>query len=147
MSLQEVAEKTLELEAAKVIIIDGWKGRFGRIKFFNIGEKGLIQIPPEIQMRKIKLQREFEGGERKPLHPLFIDENKQKNREIERLKESLSMFLEVPIMSIDKALGRYRSAIRLQLDPSNLIMISFYALPSIVEIGPRITVSHAVWEI
>jgi len=48
MSLNGVAEKAVQLNANKVIVIDRWKGGLGEIRFFRIGHKGFTQVTSQI---------------------------------------------------------------------------------------------------
>ncbi|MBE0520280.1 hypothetical protein IBX35_04480, partial [Candidatus Bathyarchaeota archaeon] len=60
MSLGGVAEKALELDAEKAIIIGKWRGDSGKIQFFRTSVKGLDVVPPLIYVKGVKLRRDFE---------------------------------------------------------------------------------------
>ncbi|MFQ5836261.1 MAG: Brix domain containing protein, partial [Candidatus Bathyarchaeia archaeon] len=59
LSLDGIAEKALEFNADRVVIVDRWKGGPGKIEFFKIGQEGLVPVPPIMYVASIKLQREF----------------------------------------------------------------------------------------
>ncbi|MEM2110641.1 MAG: hypothetical protein QXX08_02050 [Candidatus Bathyarchaeia archaeon] len=148
MSLYEIAEKAVELNAEKIVIIDRWKGGPGRIRFYKTSRNIANQVLPQIYLSGVKFQRElkkFKG--RRIISSLFIDEMDGNNQEVKRLKEELSSFFGVPIMNSNDAATKYSVAMRFSVDTSGFIKISFYSLPSNVEIGPRIIVSHVVWQI
>ena len=145
MSLYEVGEQAVALGAEKIVIGDRWKGGYGKIRFLKIGE-GLTQVPPYIYIHRIKFQREF-AAPRKGYHPLFIDEAEREGSETKNLAQMLSSFLGLTIMDPNKASPENWTIIRLSVDPSRKLQISFYMLPENIEAGPRITVSHVAWEI
>lgn len=145
MSLHEVGEKATELGADKIVVIDRWRSGFGRIRFLKANGR-VSQVPPCIYIRSTKPQREFDAP-RKPSQLLLIDGTNVKNPQAESLREGLSNFLGLPLMEAHGAPPEYRAAMRLEVDSSRAIRLSFYVLPENAEIGPRITVSHVEWEI
>jgi len=145
MSSHDVGEKAIDIGADKVLIIDRWKGRPGRMRFFEVKEK-LYQIPPQLYIRGVKLRRDFKAT-RVSSHSIFI-ENLEEDSEIQRLSEMFSEFFELPILKLDEMRShRSFTAMRISLEPDDVIRVSFYLLPKNVEVGPRIRISHAVWEI
>ena len=145
MSLYDLGEKAIDMGADKVLIIDRWKGCPGRIRFYEVKE-GISQIPPQLYIRGVKLRRDFKT-KRISSRSLFI-ENPEENSEIQRLSETFSRFFELPIIE-SKKMDDHGSfmIMRLSLKPDNMIQVSFYLMPKNLEVGPRIKISHAVWEI
>ena len=147
MSSHGVGEKAIDMGADKVLIIDRWKSRPGRMRFFKVKE-GLSQIPPQLYIRGVKLRREFKTkGLRASSHRVFI-EDLGKSLETQRLGEMFSRFFELPMIQSNKIEehGSF-TVMRLSLDPNDIIRVSFYLMPKNIEVGPRIRISHAVWEI
>jgi len=145
MSLYDVGEKAIDIGANKALIIDRWKGRPGRMRFFEV-EEGISQIPPQLYIRGVKLRRDFKT-ERTSSHKLFI-EDQNEAPEIQRLSEIFSKFFELPIIRSEKADGHGSFMVmRFSLEPDSIIRVSFYLMPRNLEVGPRIRISHAVWEI
>lgn len=147
LNLDGIAEKAFELDADRVIIVDRWKGGPGKIKLFQAGPEGLILVPPIIFVRSIRLQRELEGARAKPVRSLTITTSFEKSPQVAKIAESLSRFLNVPPSRIDVAATRYEAAMQVSSGASAQIRITFMLLPQAVEMGPRITISHLVWEV
>jgi len=145
MSLHDVGEKAVDVGADKVLIIDRWKGGPGRMRFFEVKE-GLSQVPPQLYIRGVKLRRDFKI--RKPSsHRLFIGDL-EKALEVRRLGEMFSRFFELPIIELNEMDSHDNFMImRLSPDLNHTIRVSFYLMPKNLEVGPRIRISHAVWEI
>lgn len=146
MSSYDVGEKAVELGADKVLIIDRWKGRPGRMRLFEVKE-GLSQIPPQLYVRGVKFRRDF-NVKRRPPGNVFIQESGGAH-EIRRLIETFSRFFELPALKMNDAGASQRSTVmRISKEPAeNVIRLTFYKMPRNVEVGPRIRFSHAVWEI
>jgi len=147
LSLTEVAEKALENNAERVIIVDRWKGGPGKIRFFNVGSAGLNAVPPLIYVSGIRLQRSFRKAKVKPVRSLAVVSPFEETSQTFKIAEFLSDFLRVPILSMEEASANYKAAMLVSFDSKERIRISFFLLPEKVEIGPRIVVSHVIWEI
>ena len=147
LNLDGIAEKALEFNADRVIIVDRWKGGPGKIKLFQAGPEGLILVPPLIFVGGIRLQRELEGVRAKPVRSLTITTSHEKSPQVAKIAESLSGFLNVPASTMDVAASRYEAAMHVSSGASAQIQITFMLLPQAMEIGPRITVSRVVWEV
>jgi U3 small nucleolar ribonucleoprotein protein IMP4 len=148
LSLDGIAEKTLELNANQVIIVDRWKGGPGKIEFFKIGQEGLVSFPPIMYVSSIKLQRELDKVKAKPVRSLIITTSSEKSDEIIRIARSLSNFLNVPLSQMDKAVSKSKTSMHILTDDLHRTQVTFMLfIPENVEIGPRITLSHVAWEI
>jgi len=150
LSLEGVAEKALELDAEKVMIIERWKGDSGKIQFFRIGEKGLDAVPPLIHLRGITLRRDF--GENmlreRRVKSMAITVSPKPLLEIEKFGNVLSEFFSIPILSFQEAVDKkYDVAMQISTDPSNHIIVTFKLIPELVEVGPQIKISHLIWEL
>ena len=145
LSLEGVAEEAASRDLDKVIIIDRWKGGPGRIRLFMVTEEGLEEVPPRIYIRGIKLQREFGIRRRYRIRSLIIRGLNNKS-DVARLSKALSDFLNIPCGGL-KSIERYQAEMRIDLDELMRIRISFFLLPDMAEIGPRITISHLIWDV
>jgi rRNA maturation protein Rpf1 len=148
LSLEGVAEKTLELDAEKVMIIDRWKGGPGKIRFFTISEKGLDVISPLIYVRSIKLRRDFgvnvPSGRR--IKSVAITASKRGSLEVKRLENVLSEFFSIPVLSLKEIYDRkFDVAMQILTNQLNQIIVTFKLIPKLVEVGPQIRVSHLIW--
>jgi rRNA maturation protein Rpf1 len=147
LSLDGIAEKTLELNANQVIIVDRWKGGPGKIEFFKIGQEGLVLVPPIMYVAGIKLRREFDKVKTKPVRSLIITTSSEDSNEITRIARSLSNFLNVPLSQMDKTVSKFKTSMHISTNDLHRTQVTFMLrLPENVEIGPRITLSHVVWE-
>lgn len=146
MGFRAVLEKAAEIGAEKVVIIDRWKGRPGRIRLFEIGEK-IVQIPPQLYLRGIKLRREFKIEEVSIPRTVFIEESEGENDEIRKIREAFSKFFNLPKAKLNDKNGISFTLMHFSMDHENLIRVSFYLMPRKIEVGPRIRISHAVWDI
>ncbi len=147
LGLDGVAEKALEFNADRVVIIDRWRGGPGKIEFFQTGPGGLFPVSPMMYIAGMRLQREFEGTKAKPIQTLTITTPLEKNPQVVKIAEFLSNFLDIPMLSMDEATSRCSAAMHISLDPSRRTQITFMLLPDAVEVGPRVTLSRVVWEV
>ena len=147
LSLTEVAEKALENNANKVIIVDRWKGGPGKLRFFNVNSTGLNAVPPLIYVSGIRLQRTFRKANFKPVRSLVVTLPSEEFNQTSKIAGFLSDFLHVPMLCMEKASLHHQAAILVSRDSAQRIQLTFLLLPEKVEIGPRITVSHVIWEI
>jgi hypothetical protein len=146
MSLEELAERAIEEGIDRVLIIERWKGGPGRIRLCRINRGEVAQVPPQIYTQEIRLQREFEKH-KAALKSLIIGKPKDELSDTVMLTEALSGFFKIPVMNLNEACPRYKAGMRIRLDETGKISLSFLLLPSMTEIGPRLTVSHLVWDL
>lgn len=145
LDLDGLAEKALELDAGRVIVVDRWQGRVGKIQFFNLTSSGLVSVYLTMQVAKVKLQREFGEKRLKPTKKLALS-NISQNSEANAVAQSLSKFLDIPILSLEEATSKvYEAAMQISQDASKQLQITFIRLPMMRETGPRITIKHLTW--
>jgi rRNA maturation protein Rpf1 len=150
MSLGGVAEKALELDAEKAIIIGKWRGDSGKIQLFRTSAKGLNVILPLIYVKGVKLRRNFEENapRKKRIRSVAIAASKTPSLEVKRFENVLSEFFDIPVFSPKEIHDRkFEAAMQISADPPNRMIITFKLIPDLVEIGPQIRVSHLVWEL
>ena len=149
LSLEGIAEKALELDIKKVMVVDRWKGGHGKIEFFEVAQDGLKSVPPMIYLLSVKFRRDF--GEKMPrgrrIKSVAIGVSSE-NFEAKKLGNALSAFLGAPTLSPEETVkGKYDAVMQILMDSSNHIVITFRLLLELVEIGPRIGISHLTWEL
>jgi len=147
LSVIEVAEKALENNTDKVIIVDRWKSGPGEIRFFNVNSTGLDAVPPLVYVSGIRLQKTFRKAKVKPVRSLAVALPSEKYNQTSKIAGFLSDFLNVPMLRTDDASVNCQAAMLISLDSIQRIQITFFLLPEKIEFGPRITVSHVLWEI
>ena len=150
LSLGGVAEKALELDAEKAIIIGKWRGESGKIEFFRTSAKGLVVIPPLIYVKGVRLRRDFEENvpRGRRIRSVAIAASERTSLEVKRLESVLSEFFNVPVFSLEEICDRkFDAAMQISADRSNRLVVTFRLIPEFVEVGPQIRVSHLVWEL
>ena len=146
LNLDGIAERALEFNADRVVIVDRWRSGPGKIELFQTGSEGLISVSPLMYVAGIRLQREFEGTKAKPIRSLTITTPPEKTAQVAKIAEFLSNFLNIPMSSMDEAVSGYSAAMHITVNASRRTQITFMLLPETVEVGPRVTLSHVVWE-
>jgi U3 small nucleolar ribonucleoprotein protein IMP4 len=145
MSLDGVAEKAIELEADRVVVVDRWRGGPGKINLFQVSSTGLKPVPPLMLIRNIRLRREFKEGTRRARSSAITLEPED-SAELTRIAGRLSKYFGLPVLSLDEASENHRASMHFSFDSSRHIQITFMLLSRMVEIGPRVTLSKLVWE-
>lgn len=149
LSITEVAEKALEENAEKVIIVDRWKDGPGKLRFFNVNSTGLNAVPPLIYISGIKLSEDLRKAKVKPSsgRSLVLALLSERSDQAFMMAKFLSNFLRISILSIEQASLNRQTAMLISFDSAQRMQITFISLPEKVEVGPSITVSHVIWEI
>jgi U3 small nucleolar ribonucleoprotein protein IMP4 len=149
LSLEGVAEKALEVNAEKVLIVERWKGGPGKIQFFNVSEKGLRLIPPLIYLKRVKLQREFPEAKPKGrrIKSLALAVSRSLSVEVKKLEDALSKFFGIQIVSYEESVKGYDALMQIMPEQQGFLAVTFKLIPEMVEIGPRIGISHLIWEV
>lgn len=139
LNLDGIIEKALEINANRVAIVDRWKGGPGKIQLFLVKEASLAPVNPIIYIRGIKLRREFKI-ETKPIQSFVITTASEGSSYIEQIAESLAIFFDIPVLSIEQAVSGYSASMYISTTLSQT-MITFVLLPEFTEIGPRISIA------
>lgn len=144
MSNDEVAEKALEYGADRVVIVDRRHGRPGVLRFFRVGESGLVSTPPVINVVSIKLQRDFGVSRVKPAFSISFEVS-DKSDDVPRLVHALSDFFGISMLREKEAAEAGFTALSVSHDKSVRIVMTFMAEPHQLEVGPRILISRVEW--
>jgi rRNA maturation protein Rpf1 len=149
LSLNALAEKALELGANRIVIIDRWKGGPGKIEFFQIRER-LHQVPPLIYLKGVKLRREFDTKVKRVQAYAIVICNEE-NEELQKISDAISEFLQLP-QKQENALKKLkfrkrRTIFCIEKNKEMQIRFTFRLLPQLTEVGPRIRLSHLIWEV
>jgi len=141
LSLDGVAEKALELDADKIVILDRWKGDLGKIQFFQIDESGFCQVPPSIYVRNVRLRREFDNKGRRQIESVGV----LATSAVGRFGEFVSGFFGVPVFRSEEFPQHCQALMSLSRNASGVLEITWKLLPSMTEVGPRIACANVVW--
>lgn len=146
LSLDGVAEKGLEIQADRIIVIDRGKAGFANIRFFRIGSSGLTPVPPLLSVVDVRLQREFNVKSRH-IESTAITMLPKNSLTTERLARFMGKFFDIPILSSECEVSGFSAVMRISNDASGRVQITFVTMPELLEVGPRIDVSKVVWEL
>jgi rRNA maturation protein Rpf1 len=145
LSLEGIAEKSVEYDAEKVMIIERWKFGLGRIQLFNLKPEGLESVPPTIYVRNAIFRRNLAGEimKERRIKSIAIAASPHENSEVEKLEKALSDFFEIPVFSLKEAINKKcDAAMQIKTSSQKDLIITFMLLPELVEVGPQILVSH-----
>lgn len=145
LSLDGVAEKALELNADRVIIIDRWKRGFAVIRFYRIGAYGLTLSPPVIYIASIRFQRSFEVRAKR-VKTLAVVMPLEISSEAKRLGQSIGEFFGIPIFVDQDKVSGSSAAMHISSNLPDKVQMTFVIVPTLVETGPRISISKIIWE-
>ena len=146
MSLDGVAEKAIELEADRVVVVDRWHGGPGKISLFQVSSTGLKPVPPLMLIGKIRLRRELNEG-RRGVRSSAITLEPENSVELERVAGRMSKYFGLPVLSLDDASQNHRASMHFSFDSTMHIQVTFMLLGRMVEIGPRVTLSKLIWDV
>lgn len=144
LSLSETIEKALEKEADRIIVVERWKGGPGRIRFYQTASDAATSFPLLI-LGGVKTQIDF-GKRRRLSKNLVLTVTKNPSKEIEELAQFLSTFLKVPCLKERKLEGKFKAVIHLSTIHEEETRIQFISLPTLKEVGPRLSIRRMVWE-
>lgn len=143
MGFEGIAEKILELEADRFLLIERWKGGPGKILFFRILSGKPRCMSPVIYVAKVKTQKEF-GKEQTLKGKSIVTIPKKTIPPIRKLATALAEFFELPLLEADSA-PKLHSYMNILQNHEYEAKISF--TNSIGgEIGPTLIVSHTYWD-
>jgi rRNA maturation protein Rpf1 len=148
LSLEGIAEKSIEVNAEKVLIIERWKFGVGKIQLFYVKPIGLERVPPTIYVRHVRFRRDLaaEMMRGRRIKSIAMAASLHKNAEVMKLEKALSDFLTLQVLSLEEVVNRkYDAAMQIKTTSQKDLIITFMLLPELVEIGPQIWVSHLVW--
>ena len=144
MSNDEVAEKALECNADRVVVVDRHQGGPGVLRLFKVGESGLASTPPSIHVAVIKLQRDFGASGVKPASSINIAVHKEFD-DLVRLGNALSDFLGISILETKEMMKSGSTILGISPDKSGKIAMTFVTEPNHFEVGPHILISRVDW--
>ena len=146
MSLDALAEKALELEADKVIVVEKWKDKFAQLSLFKVGSTGLVPFAPVVFLSDVTLRRELNQGAKR-YRSSVVTVSQKRSSELERAASQFAQFLGLPFMLLDEAVEEHRASLHFSANSSKSFRATFMLLSRMVEIGPRLTVSKLLWDV
>jgi len=144
MSNDEVAEKALEQDADRVVVVDRWHGGLGVLRLFKVGESGLVSTPPVIHVAGIKLQRDLGAVRVKPASSIIAAKHNKFDESI-RLGSALSGFFGISIIETKEMVKTGSTILSISPDKSGRIVMTFMKEPNHREVGPHILISKVEW--
>ncbi|MBC7130189.1 hypothetical protein H5T51_03070 [Candidatus Bathyarchaeota archaeon] len=82
----------------------------------------------------------------KRIKSIAVEASKTFSQEIKKFEEIMSRFFSIPLVTYGEAGGSFDALMQIKEMPPGLV-ITFKSLPEMVEIGPRIRVSHLIWDL
>lgn len=146
MSLIAIAEKAIEFEADRVVVVERARGGPGRIGLFRLSLDGLKLVPPLMLISGVRLRREIKE-KTQHIHTSVITVESKDSSELRGICIVLSKYLDLPLPSLTAASNNRGCSLHLSLNNLRQIQITFMLLDRMVELGPRITISRLVWEV
>lgn len=144
MNNDEIAEKALEHDATRVIIVDRWQGGPGILRFFEVGESGLFPTPPVVHVADMKLQRDLGASRVKPASSIIAAKHDRFDDSL-RLGSALSSFFGISIIETKDMVKPGSTILSVSSDKSGRIVMTFMKEPDNREVGPRILISRVEW--
>ncbi len=144
MSNDEVAEKALEYDADRVVVVDRWQGRPGVLRLFKIGKSGLVLTPPVIHVADIKLRRDLGASGIKPASSISAAFHDKLDDSV-RLRDALSDFFGVSIIETKRMVRTGSTILSISPDKSGRVVMTFVEEPSGCEVGPHVLISKVEW--
>ena len=141
-----MAEKAIELEAERIILVDRWNRGFAKLNLFYVSSPALTCNPPSLLVSKTRLRREFKERVRH-VHPSTITVDSKVFNKPLQLAEGWSQYFGLPVLSLKQASIKHRFSIHFSINSSQNLQITFMLLNRMLEIGPRLTISRDIWEI
>ena len=145
MSTNDLAEKALETNADRAVIVDRWERGIGKIEFFQLSSEGLASVPPILFIVDVRLQREIAQTRLKPIHSLAMIQPTPTSNSVQ-LADALAEFFNVPTLSEKEATSNHQAAIHISRNAKERVQVTFTQLPNMVEVGPRMTLGRVEWE-
>lgn len=141
LSLEGILEKTLELDAEKVMIIERWNEGAAQILLFEVKQETLKPVQSPLYVRNVRFRREFAKNASKVrrIRSVAIVASQDESSEIRQLENLLSNFLGIPILSVKEVANSDCDCVmQILKDSPSTILITFRLIPEYVEIGPQI---------
>ncbi|MEM2972343.1 MAG: hypothetical protein QW270_08005 [Candidatus Bathyarchaeia archaeon] len=149
LSLEEIAEKSMEFNAEKAVILERWKHGLGKMLLFDVTSNGLEGVPPIIYIRNAKFRREIGKilkGWR--IKSLAIAASQKQNFETEKLENALSKFFTLPTLPPEETIkGKHDAIMQILTGYTKQLTITFKRVPEMVEVGPRINIWRLIWKL
>ena len=144
MNNDEIAEKTLEHDATRVIVVDRWQGGPGVLRLFEVGESGLVSTPPVIHVASMKLRRDLGASRVKPASSIIAAKHDGFDDSV-GLGNALSGFFGISIIETKDVVKTGSTILSISPDKSGRIMMTFVKEPNHREVGPRVLILRVEW--
>jgi rRNA maturation protein Rpf1 len=142
LSFQEMMEQARISRADRVMFLQRWKGGPGKIEFYELNS-GVELIYPVVYLASTQHQNELQGRVYAKKR-LVIVKPQVDGLELKHLSESLSAFLDIPLVEREQAVKDFEIGMTFGKTDSRLAL-SFEILSDNTEIGPRLVIRNLVW--
>ncbi len=143
LNFEGIIDKALVIKADRLIIIEKWKGGFGKIKLYTISPE-VSRFYPIIYLSHVKTQNDL--GFRKTIRKrLAITIQQDTSKDINRLAHALSTFIKLPIAHMQKDIP-FQASIHFSNLKNCWIKIAITMPPILKEVGPILIVKNLLWD-
>ena len=142
LSFEEVVEQARMARADRVMFLQRWKGGPGKIELYELNS-GVDLFFPVIYLASTQHQNELQGRIHETKR-LVIVKPQVDGEELTHLSESLSTFLDTPLVEREQAVKDFEIGMTFGKINSHLAM-SFEILSNNTEIGPRLVIKNLIW--
>jgi rRNA maturation protein Rpf1 len=149
LSLEGVAEKAVEFDIDKVTIISRWEKGLGKLEFFELPDGDLRNVLPTAYLRDARFRRDFgeQVSKGMKIESVAINAVSKENFDVKKFEDFFASFFSVPVLSLEGSVsGNYDAVMQILLNHTKRITITFRLIPELIEIGPRIEISHLTWK-
>ena len=145
LSFPEIIGKVLDKQADRLIIVERWEGGPGKIQFYQISSE-VTHLPPLLILASVKTQIDF-GRKILLSKNIVVTVTDDSPKNILNLAKFLSQFLKVPLSAKKSSEEKFTTTLHISPIPDREARIQFNAPPKGTEVGPRLIVKKAVWNI
>jgi U3 small nucleolar ribonucleoprotein protein IMP4 len=142
LSFEEVVKQARIAGADRVMFLQRWKGGPGKIELYELNS-GVDLFFPVIYLASTQHQNELQGRIHETKR-LVIVKPQVDGQELKHLSESLSTFLDTPLVEREQAVKDFEIGMTFGKTNSHLAM-SFEILSNNTEIGPRLVIKNLIW--
>jgi rRNA maturation protein Rpf1 len=143
LNFEGIIDNALVGKADRLILVEKWKGGFGKINLYTISPEVRL-FYPIIYLSSVKTQNDL--GFRKTIRKrLAITIQQDNSKDIKRLAYALSKFIKLPIEPLQKYLP-FQASIHFSSLQKSWIKIAITKPPILKEIGPIFIVKKLLWD-
>ncbi len=147
LGIRGLAETANSLKAAYVLIIEGWRGGIGDLKFYRVEEGGLTLIPPLLYVDGYRLRHDYRKTTKSRWRPSKMAILQPQTPEPRKLAATLSRVFNAELISEGERLGTTQVYLHVLEAPGATARLAFFSPGDKGEIGPSLTLTRVSWDV